>query len=118
MIEGLDPLSGGMDGSGSGKPLTGSEASPREPDGILPDFVTVAQCNVVAGAWDFCQRMKADYPGTAKAATAEAYLRRTFATLRKDIVNCIMAEGPAERSEAGTNPPGNPPVPPAPKGAA
>lgn len=67
--------------------------------GILPDFAVASQCNVVSGAWDFCQQMKRDFPGTAKAASAEDYLRRTFATLRKDIVNCIMADGPVPGSK-------------------
>jgi len=73
-----------------------------------PDFTTVTQCQIVAGAWEYCQRIKAEYPGTAKAASAETYLRRTFATLQMDIAKCIsdsVAAGPgAKRPEQSPTP--------------
>ncbi len=84
-----------------------SAPAPSEPletslgvDADLPDFNAVTQCNVVAGAWDFFQRMKAEFPGTAKAASAETYLRRTFATLKADIAALPRRAAPPKAASA------------------
>lgn len=144
MIEGLDPLSGGMDGSGSGKPLTDAKRVP----GVLEIATLAVQWVEADTKARALRKARAEiitrYGGCSRnnQRGPEGYaLGPCYLEMRPDFEGCVCctesqsthlayraaaakASGlrrtlkRAARIMAGTNPPGNPPVPPAQKGAA
>lgn len=149
MIEGLDPLSGGMDGSGSPQSgLTGPgtalirETDERTQEAVIGDgctLVGVCRLKIEGRPVDsiFFRRSTKVYESGQKLEQSDAengtgprLILRFLNVASVDVVIDALKEirsnleassaSPAERSEAGTNPQGNLPVPPppAPKGAA